>query len=175
MLLTRSDIWHGFRRSAGSNVYAVQQDTQYGLNDWVLFSTYVSSTCFGHHRSIFRSVLQVVFADLVCGNTRTTRHVQPLHMLARHVSDLTGPSSGAFYKFYLQIWYVVIRVLLDTSSRYFVHTKSANTTCKTLLKMGRWGPKHVELTYVMNKTQSLKNFVYLVGLHIYYTVPTISS
>jgi hypothetical protein len=32
----------------------------------------------------------------------------------------------------------------------------------------RWGPKHVELTYVMNKTQSLKNIVYLVGLHIYY-------
>jgi hypothetical protein len=28
--------------------------------------------------------------------------------------------------------------------------------------------KHVELTYVMNKTQSLENFVYLVGLHIYY-------
>ena len=42
------------------------------------------------------------------------------HMLARHVSDLTGPSSGAFYKLYLQIWYVVIRVLLDTSSRYSV-------------------------------------------------------
>ena len=38
-------------------------------------------------------------------------------MLALHVSDLTGPSSGAFYKLYLQIWYVV---LLDTSSRYFV-------------------------------------------------------
>ena len=38
-------------------------------------------------------------------------------MIARHVSDLTGPSSGAFYKLYLQIWYVVIRVLLDTSSR----------------------------------------------------------
>ena len=37
-------------------------------------------------------------------------------MLARHVSDLTGPSSGAFYKLYVQIWYVVIRVLLDTSS-----------------------------------------------------------
>ena len=32
------------------------------------------------------------------------------HMLARHVSDLTGPSSGAFvYKLYVQIWYVVIR------------------------------------------------------------------
>ena len=41
-------------------------------------------------------------------------------MLAQHVSDLTGPSSGAFYKLYLQIWYVVIRVLLDTSSRYEV-------------------------------------------------------
>ena len=34
--------------------------------------------------------------------------------------------------------------------------------------MDRWGLKHVELIYVMNKTQSLKNFVYLVGLHIYY-------
>ena len=34
--------------------------------------------------------------------------------------------------------------------------------------MNRWGPKHVELTYVMNKTQSLKNFLYLVGLHVYY-------
>ena len=42
------------------------------------------------------------------------------HMLPRHVSDLTGPSSGAFYKLYVQIWYVVIRILLDTSSRYFV-------------------------------------------------------
>ena len=29
------------------------------------------------------------------------------HMLARHVSDLTGPSSGAFYKLYLQILYVL--------------------------------------------------------------------
>ena len=41
-------------------------------------------------------------------------------MLTRHVSHLTGPSSEAFYKLYLQIWYVVIRVLLDTSSRYKV-------------------------------------------------------
>ena len=41
-------------------------------------------------------------------------------MLARHVSDLTGPSSGWFYTLYLQIWYVIIRVLLDTSSRYEV-------------------------------------------------------
>ena len=34
--------------------------------------------------------------------------------------------------------------------------------------MDRWVPKHVELTYVMNKTQSFENFGYLVGLHIYY-------
>ena len=37
-------------------------------------------------------------------------------MSARLVSYLTGPSPGAFYKLYLQIWYVVIRVLLDVSS-----------------------------------------------------------
>ena len=99
---------------------------------WVsLFSTYVSSTCFWPHRSIIRSVL---------------------------------------YRLYLQIWYVVIRVLLDTSSRYEVrkswtcrvvrvlpHTKSANTPCKQmLLKMDRWGPKHVELTHVLNKLNHKK-------------------
>ena len=33
--------------------------------------------------------------------------------------------------------------------------------------MDRWGPKHVELTYVMNKLIK-KHIVYLVGLHIYY-------
>ena len=43
-------------------------------------------------------------------------------MFARHVSDLIGPSSGAFYKLYLQIWYVVIRVLLDTSITYVCST-----------------------------------------------------
>ena len=49
---------------------------------WVsLFSIYVSSTCFGPHRFVIRSVL---------------------------------------YKLYVQIWYVVTRVLLDTSSRYEV-------------------------------------------------------
>ena len=54
-------------------------------------------------------------------------------MLARHVSDLTGPSSGAFvYKLYVQIWYVVLLcVLLDTSSRYDVvgRTISSETCC----------------------------------------------
>ena len=56
------------------NIYAVQQDTQSVFNEWVLFSTYISSTYFGPHRSIIRSVS---------------------------------------YKLYSQIWYVVIRVLLD--------------------------------------------------------------
>ena len=43
------------------------------------------------------------------------------HLLARHVLDLTGPSSGAFvYKLYVQIWYVVILILSDTFSRYEV-------------------------------------------------------
>ena len=42
-------------------------------------------------------------------------------MLARHVSDLTGPSSGAFCTSCIRgLWYVVIRVLLDTSSCYKV-------------------------------------------------------
>ena len=30
-------------------------------------------------------------------------------------------------------------------------------------------------TYVMNKTQSLENLVYLVGLHIYYILSSLSS
>ena len=41
-------------------------------------------------------------------------------MLARHISDLTGPSSGAFLQAVCADWYVVMRVLLDTSSRYEV-------------------------------------------------------
>ena len=41
-------------------------------------------------------------------------------MLARHVSDLTGPSSGAFCTSCIRrLWYVILLcVLLDTSSRY---------------------------------------------------------
>ena len=43
-------------------------------------------------------------------------------MLARHVSDITGPSSGAFCTSCIRrLWYVVLLcVLLDTSSRYEV-------------------------------------------------------
>ena len=51
-------------------------------------------------------------------------------VLARHISDLTGSSSGAFvYKLYVQVWYVVIRVLLDTSSRYEVVGGTAVLPC----------------------------------------------
>ena len=44
-------------------------------------------------------------------------------MLARHVSDLTGPSSGAFFLQLHNGWTCrVVRVL--------PHTKSAHTACK---------------------------------------------
>jgi hypothetical protein len=48
-------------------------------------------------------------------------------MLARHVSDLIGPSSGAFCTSCIRrLWYVVLLcVLLDTSSRY----KTVGRTC----------------------------------------------
>ena len=40
-------------------------------------------------------------------------------MLAQHISDITGPSSGAFfYRLYVQIWYVAIRVLPHTKSAH---------------------------------------------------------
>ena len=54
--------------------------------------------------------LQAVFADLVCGNTRTTRHVQPLL------------HNGWTCR--------VVRTVVP-------HSKSANTACKTLLMMDR--------------------------------------
>ena len=42
-------------------------------------------------------------------------------MLAPHVSDLIGPSSGAFCTSCIRrLWHVLIRVLLDTYSRYKV-------------------------------------------------------
>ena len=64
-------------------------------------------------------------------------------LLARHVSDLTGPSSGAFCTSCIRrLWYVVLLcVLLDTSSSYEVTAgrveqyayyhipKPANTAC----------------------------------------------
>ena len=79
-------------------------------------------------------------------------------MLALHVSDLIGPSSGAFSTSCIRrLRYVVIRVLLDTSSRYkdvgrnavvrvLPHTKVCKYRFyKTLLMRDRRGAKHVEL------------------------------
>ena len=51
--------------------------------------------------------------------------LNPSRMLARHVSDLNGPSSGAFYKLYLQIWYVVIRVLQHIPNLHIQLVKNA--------------------------------------------------
>ena len=49
------------------------------FNEWVLLSPYISSTYFGIHRSIIRNVSYKLYSQtLVCGNTRTTRHAQPL-------------------------------------------------------------------------------------------------
>ena len=42
---------------------------------------FISSTCFGPHRSIVRSVLYKLYSQtLVRGNTRTTRHVQYIYI-----------------------------------------------------------------------------------------------
>ena len=38
-----------------------------------------------HHQERF---VQAVFADLVCGNSRTTRHVQPLQSCRKNVKLL---------------------------------------------------------------------------------------
>jgi hypothetical protein len=58
--------------------------------------------------------------------------------VARHVSDLNGPSSGAFTSCMLQIWYVVICVLLDTSKSYAVvgRNSSNSSTGKIFQNLG---------------------------------------
>ena len=83
-------------------------------------------------------------------------------MLARHVSDLIGPSSGAFCTSCYGWTCRVVRTVVPhtTVCKYSLYKK--------LLMMDRWGPKHVELTKALNKTHSLNHIVYLVGLHIYY-------
>ena len=111
-------------------------------------------------------------------------------MLARHVSDLTGPSSGAFYKLYLQTLVCgntrttrPVQPLLCNGwtcrlvPQLYHIPKSAYTACKTLLKVDRWGPKHVEVTYVMNKLNHKTTLCILLDcIYItrWYTVPTIS-
>ena len=64
-------------------VYAIQQDTQ----SFVMIEFYSSHmfdmfrTSSVHHQERF---VQAVCADLVCGNTRTTRHVQPLRSCSKN-------------------------------------------------------------------------------------------
>ena len=66
------------KKERESNIYAVQQDTQS-----VLMSEFIQHLCLldtfrtssVHHQERF---VQAVCADLVCGNTRTARHVQAL-------------------------------------------------------------------------------------------------
>ena len=66
--------WHCSDHVSSCNIY-ICSPTRYTkcFNEWVLFSTYVGSTCFGPHRSIIRSVLHKLYSQtLVCGNTRST-------------------------------------------------------------------------------------------------------
>ena len=61
-----------------------------------------------------------------------------------------------FYKLFVQIWYVVIRVLLDTCSRYEV------VGGNFVYLVG------LHIYYKMTHGPYSVKFVYLVGLHIYY-------
>ena len=73
----KTDIhWYCRDRVSSCNMYAVQQDTQCGLMSKFYSALFVSSTCFGPHRSIIRSVLYKLYLQtLVCGNTRTTYQI----------------------------------------------------------------------------------------------------
>ena len=53
-------------KSQKETMYYICSPTRYTmfLYDWVLFITYVSSTCFGPHRSIFRSVLYKLYVQI---------------------------------------------------------------------------------------------------------------
>ena len=87
-------------------------------------------------------------------------------VLARHVSDLIGPSSGAFCTSCIRRlcngWTCrVVRVLPHTKVCIY-------SFYKTLLRMDRWGPKHVELKpKCWLKLIHWDHTVYLVGLYIY--------
>ena len=101
--------------------------------------------------------------------------------LALHVSDLIGPSSGAFCRSCTcRLRYVVIRVLLDTSSRLqrlYVSSSTYSSTTYQSLQVQLLqnapddGPMRSEtcrakLKCWLKLTRS-DHIVYLVGLHIY--------
>ena len=63
------------------NIYAVQQDTQS-----VLMSEFIHHVCqLDMFRTSSGAFLQAVFTHLVCGNKRTTRHVQPLRSCRKNI------------------------------------------------------------------------------------------
>ena len=117
-------------------------------------------------------------------------------MLAQHVSDLNGPSSGTIWSYMLQNWYVVFSVLLGTSRCYALvgktgpqniwtyrvlrkipHPKFATYSLKSLLRMDYSGPKHVEPPNVMNRLDHKTLCIWLDYRYTarWYTVHTISS
>ena len=99
--------------------------------------------------------------------------------LARHVSDLTSPSSGAFCTSCVcRLWYVVIRVLFDTSSPYKVvgRTSMHITTYQSLQTQLLQnapddGPTRSETCRAKLKCwlklTHWDHTVYLVGLYMY--------
>ena len=59
-------------------------------------------------------------------------------MVARHVSDLNGPSSGVFSSCMLQIWYVVFCVLLNMSRCYAVVGRTSSYNQNMLSHQTLW-------------------------------------
>ena len=111
----------GPQQSVTERVYqSYNRTTRYTMRFyWVsLFSTYVSSTYFGPHRSIIRRVLYKLY-------------LQIWYVVLLCVLLDTSSRYGWTCR--------VVRVL--------PHTKVCDyNVYKTLLVMDRWGPKHVELT-----------------------------
>ena len=117
-----------------------------------------------HHQERF---VQAVFADLLCGNTRTTRHVQPLRTCRKNCSsayNFVQPLRSCRKNFFLQLrngWTCrVVRVL--------PHTKVCKYSFyKTLLMMDRWGPKHVELNLSADQNLPIKTTLCILLDYIY--------
>ena len=120
------------------HIHAVQQDTQIVLmSEFIQHLYYLDMfrTSPVHHQERF---LQAVLSDLLCGNTRTTRHVQPLRLDVSNSTRITT--------------YQSLRIQLVKNAPDDGPMRSE--TCRANI-YDEW-------------TQPLKNFVYLVGLHIYY-------
>ena len=67
---------------------------------------------------------------------------------------------------------------MSSSTRITTYQICEYSLYKTLLMMDRWGPKHVELTYVMNKLTHWNTLCILLDcIYItrWYTVPTVSG